>query len=227
MSDTFKCPKCKCIKEKTEFGLNRKDERRKTCNICFKYLQDYQKSKKKIEFDLKDNKEWKEHPEYKNYYASRSGLVVNSKTKRVIGTLENDGYIRLGLYVNDKQKNIYAHRFIFETFVGKIPDDKVINHKNEIKNDNAIKNLEVVTLSENAKKSTKLTELCKEGQHKPRKCIGHKVDDKVKIYKFKSLRDAERKTGICQVSIQSICDGATNSAASKTDNTKWIFAYYN
>jgi hypothetical protein len=56
-----------------------------------------------------------------------------------------DGYIRVG--INGKQ--IMAHRIIWEMFNGAIPDGLQIDHINEVKDDNRIENLQLVTNKQN------------------------------------------------------------------------------
>lgn len=50
-----------------------------------------------------------------------------------------------------KGKSIQAHRFIWMCYNGLIPKDLQINHKNGIKHDNKLSNLEIVTNAENTK----------------------------------------------------------------------------
>ncbi len=55
------------------------------------------------------------------------------------------GYVRFKL--NGKLK--FAHRVIWEMFNGKIPEGKVIDHINGIKDDNRIENLRLTTQRQN------------------------------------------------------------------------------
>ena len=217
----YKCSRCKCVKCDKEFGLNNKNERNKTCKSCNIQRVEYNKNKKDFKYKLDDS--WVEHPKYKGYFCNKLGQVINNNTKKLIGSLLSNGYIQLSLYVPDSKK-VYCHHFVYETLKGKIPKGKIINHINEIKNDNRIENLELVTKSENSIKSTKLNELNKQGRRKTKLCYGKKIDDK-DWTKFKSLSDASRKTNICPQSIQKVCDGIQNSCTSKSDNSKWIFKY--
>jgi len=59
------------------------------------------------------------------------------------------GYARFLLVNLDVRKNIQAHRLIYESFMGPIPAGMQINHRNGVKNDNRLENLEVVSASEN------------------------------------------------------------------------------
>lgn len=220
MADTeiFRCSRCGCFKEGGRFGLNRKNERNKTCKRCNKDKIEMQREKKEFTYELNEN--WKEHPIYKGYYADKFGHVINNKTKRLIGRLNDCGYIRISFRVPEL-KHMQAHRFIYECWNEVISDEMVINHIDEIKNNNFLDNLELVTASENSKKSTKLNKINKEGHHKPKAVCGT-CEALNKKKEYKSLRDAERKTGCNHCSIQRVCDGEYNTVTDK-DGNKWIF----
>ena len=50
-----------------------------------------------------------------------------------------------------KRKEFYINRLVFQTFIGEIPKDKMVDHENQIKTDNNASNLRLLTRSENAK----------------------------------------------------------------------------
>lgn len=56
-----------------------------------------------------------------------------------------DGYCR----IRYKGKTFQAHRVIFETFVGKIPQGYELDHINTVRDDNRLENLRLVTHKEN------------------------------------------------------------------------------
>lgn len=212
----FKCPNCLTYKEDTEFNFIG-EKRQSICKVCNDVKLKYYNDKKDFRYTLNDD--WKEHPVYKGYYCDKLGHVINKKTKRLIGALEQNGYIRLTLYVLEK-KHILSHRFIYETWIAEIPDEMVINHINEKKCDNRLENLELATLSENSFKSTNKIS----GTRKRKPVVGTNSNTN-KSEEFKSLSDAERKTNINCRSIQFVCDGVTNSATSKSTGDKWTFKY--
>lgn len=63
--------------------------------------------------------------------------------------IDKDGYHKYVLSCDNVRTSCYAHRLTYETFVGPIPPGMQINHKNGIKDDNRLENLEVVTPSQN------------------------------------------------------------------------------
>jgi DNA-binding XRE family transcriptional regulator len=75
---------------------------------------------------------------------------ANKPLKETIIQLKTDkGYLRVNLWKNQKSKRFAVHRLVAEAFIDKIEGKDYVNHKNGIKTDNRIENLEWVTLSEN------------------------------------------------------------------------------
>lgn len=70
------------------------------------------------------------------------------KRRLAVGT-HYMGYHYAYLFVKGKYKQIYTHHLVYLRYVGDIPEDLEINHKNGIKTDNTPSNLELVTHKEN------------------------------------------------------------------------------
>ena len=66
-------------------------------------------------------------------------------------------------------KSYQTHRFIWECFNGLIPDGKEIDHINNIKSDNRLSNLQLLTPKENGKKAAKYRNDF--NNHKRRRCV--------------------------------------------------------
>ena len=93
------------------------------------------------------------HTIYTNFGANKYGQIYNKKTNRCsIGNLQSSGYrlIRLS-QIGLPKKHFYVHRFVYECIKGDIPSGMQINHKDSNKQNNCIKNIELMTHSENMK----------------------------------------------------------------------------
>lgn len=89
--------------------------------------------------------------EYEGLYMARNdGKIINKKTGRILKPSITRGYERLVLYKNKKPKNFLVHRLIAESFMGKLKDREVINHRNGNKLDNNYMNLEICSYMENS-----------------------------------------------------------------------------
>ena len=86
---------------------------------------------------------------YDYYYISNLGNVYSSSIGKLIIPHNKNGYLFVNLYKNSRYKGYYIHRLVAEHFIEK-PDGKdFVNHINENKTDNVVKNLEWVNRSEN------------------------------------------------------------------------------
>jgi len=75
------------------------------------------------------------------------------------------GYYSVDLCKDGKIHEVFVHRIVAETFLPNPQNAKVVNHKNGIKTDNRIENLEWVSYKENhwhARRTNLLTDI---GQH--------------------------------------------------------------
>ena len=78
------------------------------------------------------------------------GVIYSTRWKKPIGRTIANGYLGIGMYNGfSKHVNVLVHRIIYLYIVGDIPEHMQINHKNGVKTDNRIDNLEIVTPSEN------------------------------------------------------------------------------
>lgn len=90
---------------------------------------------------------WKPLYNFGRYQISNLGRVRRTEIRKL--SVGSTGYTKLHLSQDNKQRSIAVHRAVWETFNDRIPPDRMINHKNGIKTDNRVENLELVTNREN------------------------------------------------------------------------------
>ena len=118
---------------------------------------------------IQENPEiWKTIEDFPDYEISDRGRVRNKKTNSImIPGISKQGYLHVGLRKNGVRKNVYIHRLVASSFLGK-NDDLVVNHKDGNKSNNSLENLEWCTDSENIKHAY-ITGLKKPSENHPLK----------------------------------------------------------
>lgn len=81
--------------------------------------------------------------------AGRSGRIAVKKGCVINGCISKFGYRKMWLSANGKTRYYFLHRIIAAAFIKNKESKPFINHKNAIKLDNSISNLEWCTSSEN------------------------------------------------------------------------------
>jgi hypothetical protein len=109
----------------------------------------------------------KEIDGFDGYYAHPDGNVYSDKKSnrwhykgelRLLKPKKNkSGYLYYGLFYNNGTKSkrawIRAHKLIYNTFIGEIPDGVEIDHYDDDRHNNSVVNLQLLTHSENILKA--------------------------------------------------------------------------
>jgi hypothetical protein len=94
----------------------------------------------------------------KLYVVSNAGTVkcigTHGRYAKPLGRImkphrKPNGYMAIDLYESGDRLRMYVHRVVWAAFNGEIPSGVEINHKNGVRDDNRLENLELVTRSEN------------------------------------------------------------------------------
>lgn len=115
------------------------------------------------------NEIWKDIPGYEGMYECSNYGNIKSVDRNIenslIGSFIKKGihkspsmrgnYLKVALSKNGVVKQISVHRIIAETFITNFNGKKCVNHKNGIKTDNRVENLEWNSYSENTNHSYK------------------------------------------------------------------------
>lgn len=86
----------------------------------------------------------------------RSNSFMELAERILCSILDVHGYLIVHLSKENKKKKFYIHRLLGEYFVGNPNNRECINHKNGIKTDNSLENLEWCTLADNNRHAFKI-----------------------------------------------------------------------
>lgn len=99
---------------------------------------------------------WKLIPGFEPYEVNEIGIIRNGETKNTYSRyLTKDGYLFSVVKVNKANKTLRINRAVALAYIPNPGNKKHVNHKDGVKINNAISNLEWATPSENEKHSYK------------------------------------------------------------------------
>ena len=172
---------------------------------------------------------WKDIPEYEGLYqASNLGRVkslerfrkgkndslASVKEKILKPSINHRGYYQVALCKNSIRKFYYVHRLVYEAFNGSIPEGLQVNHINEVKTDNRLSNLNLMTPKENINYGSR-TEKCskelKNRKDQSKSVLQFTLED-ILIKEYPSIQQVYRETGFNQSNICGCCNGKRKQA---------------
>ena len=176
---------------------------------------------------------YKVHPVYNLYASDENGNIIHLvKQVPSIGQKHKSGYMlcMVRKHRQNGQKCHSVHRFVYECFNGIIPDGKVIDHVNNIKDDNRLCNLQLMSHQENCKKSAKGRDYTFAAKnHQNKKCVKATNSDTNEVSYYNSMYAVHQHLGINAGIVKMVCEGINycKTGISKIDNHSYKFEYVN
>ena len=133
-------------------------------------------------------------------------------------------------YGHKGQKCYYVHRFVWECFNGIIPDNKVIDQINNIKDDNKLCNLQMITQQENCNKSAQERDYSfVKDNHRNKKCVKATNCETNEVTYYNSLYAVQQHLQVNAGIVKMTCDKINHckTGISKKDNYHYKFEYVN
>ena len=170
---------------------------------------------------------WKDIQGYPNYQVSNLGNVKSfhkGKEKILKPDKNEGGYLYVNLYKEGKQKRFRVHRLVATAFLDNPNNYPEVNHKNEIKTDNRVDNLEWCTPKYNANYGTRNERHAKtiKGENHPRaKAVICLSTNAV----FATATEGANFYNINQSHIYKCCNYKRNYCGKLEDGTKLVWRY--
>ena len=164
------------------------------------------------------NEEWRDIPEYENFYQVSSlgrvksierkvwnGKVYSTHRERILKPLKNtDGYLQVVLFKEGIRKGFKIHRLVCEAFFPNPLNLPEVNHKDECKTNNNVTNLEWCSHIYNCNFGTRNERSAKS------KTNSIKLSKSVKCLEtgivYPSVQEAERQLGFSHSQISCCCN---------------------
>ena len=152
---------------------------------------------------LKIREDWKDIEGFEDYTIDEKGNIYSKRKRKYLKqTINKFGYCKVTLQ-KDKYKKVFSvHRLVAQAFIPNPKNKPQVNHIDSNRQNNNVKNLEWVTHKEQKTHEIK-NGLC------DKNIEALKISNKkraipiiFKENKYSSVREASRKTGICQWTIR-------------------------
>ena len=149
-------------------------------------------TKRADQFQAHPQECWRDIPGYDGIYSvsNRGRVRLNVTRNRYragsirTGQPNADGYLRLSMTHNGQRKKCFVHRLVALAFLGPRDANIELNHKNGVKTDNRVENLEYVTHRENMCHAVDM------GLWNPARGVGEEIENsKLTVADIRAIRE--------------------------------------
>ncbi len=202
--ETKICKKCGLVKSKEDFAIdkNKKSHRNycKKCRIAYIRGRRQQKALQNPKYTIQpiEGEVWKDIIDFEGIYQVSSIGRVKSlertytdknevcylRRSQILSLLLGNGYHHVWLKKKGGNKHAKVHRLVAQAFIPNPENKPEVNHKDTIKTNNAVENLEWSTPKENTQHAADLGLMNRFGPHKLT------VDDVNNIFRLKALHNS-------------------------------------
>ena len=152
----------------------------------------------------------KRREDFPDYLIDENGNVFREKTMRKLKQTLSKGYSYVELYKDKQPKRCRVHRLVAKAYIPNPDCLPCINHKDEIKTNNNVGNLEWCTYQYNNTYG-KVPPVVKAVEARKITVIQISKDGEI-IAEYESSHEAMRQTGFRQQNISSCCVGKRKTA---------------
>ena len=151
----------------------------------------------------------------RDVYHPRGNVIRHMEEKILVQNIGKLGYAYVNLSLNGKMKTIKTHRLVAEAFIPNPENKPQVNHKDEVKNNNVVDNLEWCDAQYNALYGTRIErqkqtykDNYKNGKNKAVKKVFCVELNKT----FDCITSAQEELGIWRSAIAKVCKGKQKTA---------------
>lgn len=152
---------------------------------------------------------WKNITSYEGLYqVSNFGRVRSVRLNKILSPKHNwDGYLRIQLWRDNKNKYVFIHRLVAEAFIPNADNKPFVNHIDGNKSNDRVDNLEWCTQKENIKHAfaTGLSTPCPKNWNRLSKAVLQCDCNGNVLREFPSQMEVERTLGISHSNISYAC----------------------
>ena len=152
---------------------------------------------------------WRRHPEIKKIEVSSLGRVRSVNGHYYKACRNRDGYLSVSFNIDGKKGSKRINRLVAQTFLPNPDNLPMVNHKNCIRDDNRVDNLEFCTASYNSQYREKYGVSQTEASGHPLFAINLST---LEATRFRSQHEASRELGVYQQNINKVIKGKRKQA---------------